>query len=300
MKTMDDNISGEILRWQQKLFGVSVRRQVRLKKLKEFLGGTSGQCCLEVTAGDGMISQGLRRDGGEWTTLVPTPEAKDALGYFIPEEIQVVESECISAPDHTFDTVVIVDALEWMRDDMAFIRECHRVLKTDGRLIVTTARRIPIFFFCGLFRILFGESWKRRGLARGGYTSHSLFDALRNGFDVPDTSSYSTGLVEAPGVFGEVLANKLVRGAYNMPRAIAGAETCYHYVQLVAGGMVIYPIQWFFSVIEKWLLYVLPGHNLIAQTKRRVWRERIIPVLRDGRSIAEAALNTKIGTAAPF
>ena len=292
MKAMDKNLSGEVVRWQEKLFKKSVRRQMRLRKLKELLGAVSNQNCLEICAGDGVISGQFRIDGGNWTTCVPSLEAKASISYFVQENVQILQDEKIDAPDNSFDAVVVVDTLERMRDDRAFIKECNRVLKTDGRLIISVARQ-GIF---GLPRL----GWKRKGLVRPGYSSADFFEVLKDGFDVPETISYSTCCIELPGAFCEWIANKLAGGAYNMPSAEADAETFYHYTKLYALGSMVYPLMWILSKAETVLLFMLPGHNLVAKTKLRVWRERRIPKLIDGRSIAEAALNTKIGTAAAF
>jgi len=297
---MNQNLSSEALRWQEKLFKRSVRRQDRLRKVKHLLGITSNQDCLEVTSGDGVISQQLRLDGGTWTTLATSHDAQASLAYFVKPAAEVLDGSTIHAPDHSFDAVVIIDALERIRDDHAFIKECHRVLKPDGRLVVTAARKMPFSLGGGPLRALLGQSWKRRGLERAGYSAREFFDVLKDGFDVPETSSYSTCCVEFPGLFCEAAANKLAHGPYNMPPANADTEQFYHYTKLYAFGTVAYPFMWLFAKIDKVLQFVLPGHNMVAKTKRRVWRARRAPVLIDGRSIAEAALNTKIGTAAPF
>ncbi|HKL21461.1 MAG TPA: class I SAM-dependent methyltransferase [Tichowtungia sp.] len=299
MKAMDQNLAAEVLRWQEKLFQRSVRRQARFRKIKHLVGVTSNQDCLEVTSGDGVISQQLRLDGGIWTTLASSHDAQASLDYFVPQA-KVLDGETIDAPDGSFDLVVIIDALERIRDDHGFIKECHRVLKPDGRLVVTAARKMNFSVGGGPLRALLGQSWKRRGMERPGYTAHGFFDVLKDGFDVPETNSYSTCLVEVPGLICEAAANMLAGRPYTMPPAHADTEQFYHYTKLYALGTAVYPLMWLFAKIDRVLQMILPGHNMVAKTKRRVWRERRAPVLIDGRSIAEAALNTKIGTAAPF
>lgn len=300
MKAMDHNLSNEVLRWQEKLFRRSVRRQTRLRRVKQLLGSTSNQVCLEITAGDGMLSQQLRLDGGAWTSLVPTPDAKAALEYFVKGKIDVLTDHSIDAPDHAFDVVVIVDVLERMRDDTAFIRECHRVLKPDGRLVITAARKLPLCLGGCPLRAMLGLSWRKIGMVRPGYTPHEFFDVLKDGFDVPETESYSSPLIESPGLICEAAANKLAGGPYNMPPEGADNEQFYQYTKLFAFGTMAYPLMWILSKLEFVFGRILPGTSMVAKTKRRVWRERRTPKLIDGRSIAEAALNTKIGTAAPF
>jgi len=300
MKVMDANLRNEVVRWQEKLFKRSVRRQMRLRQIKELIRITTNQDCLEITAGDGMISARLREGGGRWETLVLTAAAKASLDWFVEDQVELLQGPAIKEADGTFDLVVIVDALERVRDDYAFIKECHRVLKSDGRLVITAARKMS---FCPggcPLRSMLGLSWRAKGLERPGYTSGELFEVLKDGFDVPETDSYSSGCVEVPGLLFEGLANKLVHGPYNMPGANAGTEEFYHYAKLNVLAMLFYPLMWIPSKLEGNLLFFIPGYNMVAKTKRLVWRARKQPVLRDGRSIAEAAINTKIGTAAPF
>lgn len=299
MKEMDDNLRNEVVRWQEKLFRRSVRRQMRLRKLKELVGITTNQSCLEITAGDGMISSRLRESGGRWKTMVFSTAARSSLGWFADDPAELLQGSVIPEEDGAFDLVVIVDSLESVRDDYGFIKECHRVLKPDGRLVITAARKM-VFSGIGLLRAMLGLSWRARGLERTGYSSAEFFEVLKDGFDVPETDSYSTCCIEIPGLFCEAAANKLARGPYNMPGDNAGTEEFYHYTKLNAFAMLVYPLMWLSARLEEKLLIFIPGHNIIAKTKRRVWRVRKQPVLIDGRSIAEAAINTKIGTAAPF
>ena len=300
MKVMDANLRNEVVRWQEKLFNRSVRRQMRLRKLKELIGITTNQNGLEITAGDGMISARLREGGGRWKTLVPSEAVKATVDWFVQDQVEVLHGPTINEPDGTYDVVVIVDVLERVRDDYAFIKECHRVLKSDGRLVVTAARKMGFCIGSCPIRSMLGLSWRAKGFERPGYTSGELFEVLKDGFDVPETDSYSTCCVELPGLFCEAAANKLAHGPYNMPGENTGTEQFYHYTKLNVFASLVYPLMWMLARLEEKLLIFVPGHNLAAKTKRRVWRVRKQPVLIDGRSIAEAAINTKIGTAAPF
>ncbi|MFA6172870.1 MAG: class I SAM-dependent methyltransferase [Kiritimatiellales bacterium] len=300
MKAMDANLRNEVVRWQEKLFKRSVRRQMRLRKLKELIGITTNQTGLEITAGDGMISARLREGGGRWKTLVPSETAKSSVDWFVDDPVEVLQGSVIKEPDGTYDVVVIVDVLERVRDDYAFIKECHRVLKPDGRLVVTATRKMGFCIGGCPFRSMLGLSWRAKGFERPGYTSGELFEVLKDGFDVPETDSFSTCCVELPGLLCEAAANKMAHGPYNMPGENTGTEEFYHYTKLNAFALLVYPLMWMLARLEEKLLIFIPGHNLVAKTKRRVWRVRKQPVLIDGRSIAEAAINTKIGTAAPF
>ena len=297
---MDQNLEGEVVRWQEKLFARSVRRRNRLRQLQQLLGTTAGQDCLEISSGDGMISREMHRDGGNWTVLATDSAAQQALQVFAAEPVRVFSEALAELPDQCMDAVVVVDALERVRDDYGLIRECHRVLRTNGRLVLTTRRKLFLFVGGGAIRALLGLSWRRVGMVRPGYSMREFFDVLKDGFDVPATETYSSCCVEVPGMLCEAAANKVAHGPYNMPAAAAGAGVFSCYAKLCTFAALAVPVMWLSDKMDRMLGGVLPGHNLAAKTKRRVWSERRTPRLVDGRSIAEAAINTKIGTAAPF
>jgi hypothetical protein len=80
-----------------------------------------------------------------------------------------------------------------------------------------------------------------------------------------------------------------------MVREKAGQNELYGYRHVHTLAGIAYPLVWILSKME-----FLPAHKLLVKSRRRLWRPRTQPKLIDGRSIAEAAINTKIGTAAPF
>jgi len=288
---MNKNLSNEVVRWQEKLFKRSIRRQVRLQKIKGFLGATSHQNILEITAGDPLLSSRLHAGGGAWTTLTLDSETATSFSWFIHSEVKVVDEAGIDALDHTYDVVLLTDVLERVRDDRSLIKACHRVLKPEGRLVIHGMQKS----FLGL------DQWIRpmRAWERTGYTSHEFFDVLKDGFDVPETVAYSTYFFEFLGVIGERIANTITGGPYTQPGKDIRSEQFYQYRQLQFLVSSVFPLMWLLGKIDS-MLFFLPGRWVIAKTKRRVWRKRRTPILVDGRSIAEAALNTKIGTAAPF
>ena len=58
------------------------------------------------------------------------------------------------------------------------------------------------------------------------------------------------------------------------------------------------PLFWLAEILDA-VFFFLPDHHMVLRAKRRMmWVPRVTPRLRDGRSIAEAALGSKIGTAA--
>ena len=44
----------------------------------------------------------------------------------------------LSFPDNSFDIIVLFDSVYWLKDQDLFMRECRRVLRKGGRLIIST------------------------------------------------------------------------------------------------------------------------------------------------------------------
>ena len=294
MEEMDNNLNEEIRRWQEKLFTRSIRRTRKLEKIEELVGTTAGMQCLEISSGDGIVSTHLRSLGGSWKTAVTTESASSSLGYSLSEAITLVEHGKLPFEDNSFDMVVIVDALKGIAADHEFIRECHRVLKADAWVVISEDYRRPASL-TALLQRLFGVSPIAKGLKRNGYTTHELYLVLKDGFDVPETITYSNGLLESAATIGEFAQQRLLGGHYWMVRKKPEHDVLYRYRKLHSFAGITYPLLWVFSKLE-----FLPGHKLVVKSRLRPWRPRQQPKLVDGRSIAEATINTKIGTAAPF
>ena len=294
MSDMSINLDEEIRIWQDRLFARSIRRRRKLQEMTDLIGKTLNLHCLEISAGDGIISTGLRSLGGSWKTAAVSSTAGASLGFCTRDPITVVESGRLPFEDGAFDRVVIVDALKGIPDDMEFIRECHRVLKTDGWVIISESRRVPLSFAAFLRRLL-RLSPVNRGQCRNGYSSGELFNLMKDGFDVPETIAYSNGLLESAAVMGEFVQSRLFPDYYWLIGQPAEKDLLYRYRRYNGLAGIVYPLQWCLSLLE-----FLPGHHLLVKSRRRRWRPRLQPKLIDGRSIAEAAINTKIGTAAPF
>jgi SAM-dependent methyltransferase len=99
-----------------------------------------------------------------------------------------------------FDSAVMSEVIEHIRDDKLALRNAFSLLKPNGVLIVTA----PAFMF------LYGEYDRNVGHQRR-YTSQSLTRKLRStGFVVEFTRYWNV-----PGVFGWLLTSKLLGSSPN-------------------------------------------------------------------------------------
>ncbi|MFT5239113.1 MAG: SAM-dependent methyltransferase [Candidatus Promineifilaceae bacterium] len=268
----------EELAWQElHTFRCTLPLQASLREVLRNLDRVDDRECLEVGAVNGAFSQQLRRRGGTWQSLATDSVTAKRVASVLEEDVPVLDRG-LPFEKKRFDIIVIHSALERFSDDVAFIEDCHRVLKPDGRLLVLVARIKP-YTAIRTFRSLFGVTSEFRGHVRPGYTELQLFAVLKNGFDVLHMKSYSRFFSEFVSVFVERLA---------FGRGNSGAIPPGRYPRRVLsiGGF-------FYKIAEQFdmLLLFNRGHRLVAVGKRRGWRPRDAPILVDGRSISEAVLS---------
>jgi len=297
MPNEDQNgaVAGE---WHLKLFRKSLLKQAKLRRIVGLLGATRGEDCLDVGGDNGVVSYHLRALGGTWTSVDMSEKAVESIRKLVGENVKLIQPPALPFPDETFDVLVIIDLLEHVEDDAAFIAECHRVLKPTGRLIVNVPH-IKRFAFLPPIRNMLGLTDDIHGHVRPGYTQSQLFDLLKDGFNVEEVQTYSRFFVEALDTGIRFLADRFGGGAGDPKGTMIDEENFGRMDKLFRVYSILYPFFWLASKLD-YLLFWTRGYCLIARAKCRQWRPRRAPVLRDGRSIAEAALGGKIGSAAPF
>lgn len=262
---------------QAHIFRKSVPLKLRLQEILRALGPAEGLTCLEVGTENGALSQQLRRHGGSWQTVVWSQEEAEAVGRALGEKAHVFSEGGLPFKKKLFDVVVVSDFLERFRDDVAFIEECHKVLKPDGRLIVS-ATRIGAWRPVEVLRSALGQTYHKRGFVRPGYTESELFRVLKSGFDVHVVRAYSRFFVELTDAIVARMDERVRAAAVPGDRGLARLYT-------LAG--VFYRLAYQLDA----LVLFSRGYHFIATAKRRAWRPRNAPVLVDGRSITEAVLS---------
>lgn len=259
------------------LFRKSLPQKMKLYEILNALGSTENQTCLDIGADNGMISYHLRRRGGKWHSAVTSESAMASVRAIVAKNIHVLKSPALPFKDGIFDAVVIVDFLERTESDYSFIEECHRILKPDGRLVVSVSH-VKSWTMIRLLRKIMGQTHEKLGLVRPGYSESQLFSILKHGFDVHNVRSYSRFFVEFTDTVVKFLAGRITLTKED-------GENKLMRLYSVAG-----PLYWLADQLDM-LLFLTKGHSLIAVAKRRVWRPRTTPILIDGRSISEAVLS---------
>ncbi len=142
-KMMDNNS-------EQQQFAFSRINKTVFKLVKEIFPGGK---ILELGSGKGGLTYHLKQAGFDVTASDLDPDNFRVEGV---ECLKIDLEKKFDVPDNSFDGVISIETIEHLEDHFSFIRECNRILKPGGLLIVTTpnilnmASRIR-FFLTGFF-----------------------------------------------------------------------------------------------------------------------------------------------------
>lgn len=285
--------------WHLRLFSKSLLKQAKLAEIVRLLGPTSGQTCLDVGGDNGVIPYYLRQRGGSWHSADLSEKAVESMRKLLGDRVHLLQGSVLPFEDAFFDAVVVIDMLEHLPQDAEFIRQCHRVLKPTGRLIVNVPH-IKRRSVLRPVRRMLGLTDELHGHVRPGYTESQLYDVLKDGFNVEKAHTYSRFFVESLDTLIQFAVRRANRGQEAGSKGVLIDEQDFTRMEkLFRMYSALYPFFWLAAQLDLGLFFTR-GYSLIARASWRPWRPRRAPVLSDGRSIAEAALGGKIGTAAPF
>lgn len=102
-----------------------------------------GKDVLEVASGGGqgltfLADRAHRAVGGDCVRLGLLDTAKQVEGR---ANIAQFDAQALPFREASFDTILILEALYYLRDANQFVEECRRVLRPSGTLIISTVNR---------------------------------------------------------------------------------------------------------------------------------------------------------------
>lgn len=184
--------------WQLQMFSRTLKKQQKLQALLKQLGEVSGQDCLLVTCGDnnGALNWHFRSHGGNWTWGDVAGENLKEMSELLGEEVHHLPEDQFPFADHRFDCVVSIDVLEHLSDDQPFLNELKRVLRPNGKAIVTVPNG-DSRLLANRIKWRLGMTPEVYGHTRAGYTTEELHEAVsRAGLKPMSSSGYSRFFTE--------------------------------------------------------------------------------------------------------
>lgn len=279
-----------------RLFKKSLVQQAKLENLQRLLSPSEGKTCLDIGGDNGVIPYMLRRNGGQWLSLDARPHAVTAMrALFGVEAVFSIEGPELPFEDDTFNTIVVIDHLEHMREDAAFLRDCHRCLRAKGELLILVPHIKKFSLIRGLRKLL-KMTDRQLGHVRPGYRLRDLYDISKDGYDIVESQTFGGFFTEFFQTWIECAAGPLSHRPENKTGPL-DQQDLRKFAHRHRVASLLYPCQLLGRLLDN-LFFFTRNHYLVIKARPRPWIERKRVQMRDGRSIADATINTRIGSAA--
>ena len=159
-----------------------VMNPVRLEYVADHLraagAGLAGARVLDVGCGGGLLSEALAREGADVVALDLAPDLLKVArlhglesGAKVDYRLQSAESLAAEAPGG-FDVVTCMEMLEHVPDPSAVVQACATLLRSGGRLFLSTLNRTPAAFALAIV----GAEYVARLLPKG---THQYRDFIK-------------------------------------------------------------------------------------------------------------------------
>jgi SAM-dependent methyltransferase len=227
------------------------------------LGPTSGLRCLDLGSDNGVVSLLLREGGGSWASGDLTDEAVASIRGLVPDDVHLVEGGRLPFADASFDAVAVVDMLEHVPDEAAFVAEIARITKSGGRLVVNT----PHLRVTALRRLrhALGQTDEKHGHLRPGYTPKRLHELLAGRFELEQHHTYSRFFSELVDTAINVAVERLGKKGSAKGMVVTGADLAKHR-KMFRIYSVLHPFVSGLSRLDA--LVPASGYMLIARARR--------------------------------
>jgi len=261
--------------WQIKMFNKGLKKQLKVRALQKHFGDLAGKECLLITCGDnnGATNIRLREMGGNWTWADFENNSISEMEGLLQEKVHFEDKETgkIHFADNSFDLVVTIDVHEHLEDPSTVTKELRRIVKDDGRVIVTTPngneKKLAV-----RIKHLVGMSAKEYGHFRVGFDVPDLQELLvAAGLKPLRHSSYSKFFTEILELalnftYVKILAKKSKAKVEEGVIAPTTKDQLDSVKKSYRAYALVYPFFWTISQLD-WFLYFTRGHAVIVEAK---------------------------------
>jgi SAM-dependent methyltransferase len=255
--------AGDRRQWAVDLFQKSVLKQRKLRELEVQLGPTEGRRCLDLGSDNGVISLLLRRRGGAWASGDLTDEAVASIRGLVDTDVHKVEGGRLPFPDATFDTVAVVDMLEHVPEEHAFLIELARITRPGGRLVINTPHLKRTLL--RRLRHAIGQTDEKHGHLRPGYTPDRLAELLHGRFVLEHHHTYGHFFSELVDTAINWTVERTGKKGSAKGVVVTGADVAKNR-KLFQLYSLVYPLVWAVTRLDA--LVPASGYMLIATARR--------------------------------
>ena len=247
------------------LFRRSVLKKRKLAEIQRALGPTEGLRCLDLGSDNGVISLMLREAGGRWASADLTDETVASIRGLVGSDVHRADGRRLPFGNAAFDRVVVVDMLEHVPDEGAFVAELGRITKPGGRLVVNTPHLKRTLL--RRLRHALGQTDEKHGHLRPGYTHARLRELLSPGFELEAHRTYSRFFSELVDTANNWGVERLGKKGSSKGMVVTGSDVARH-AKMFRAYSAIYPFVAAFSALDA-LIPWTSGYMIIASARRR-------------------------------
>ncbi len=258
--------------WQLQIAEKSLKKQEKIRAIRDFIEPLDGKTCLEVGCDKGVLSYHLRKWGGNWISIDADEENIRITKELVQENVAYTNGKSLEFPDIHFDCIIAIDFLEHIPTDQEFIYEMNRVLKADGTLYITVPHSEEGLFLNTVRRWL-GFKPEDYGHVREGYALKELQEKLdKGGFTVKESTSFSRFFSEAIELginFGYffLLNRKKHRGGIKGGISPESGDDVARHAKSLKLYSLIYPVVKTIALLDK-LIPFTRGYILMISAKK--------------------------------
>jgi SAM-dependent methyltransferase len=258
--------------WQLQIAEKSLKKKEKIRLIEREISVRPSDVLLDLGCAQGILSYFLREKGGFWVSTDLDFENLKTSRELLGGNIVQMTEEALPFRDRSFDTVVCLDYLEHVDDDLGTLREIRRVLREGGGLVLVTPH-VGTMFVVQRIRLLLGLKLEFYGHKRAGYRLNDLEGKLSAaGFRPLRHKTFSRFFTEflelaLNVVYVHTLSSRPtspLRDGHirpSTPDEFAGRRRAFNLYKLV------YPIVWLISRLDT-LLFFQRGNGVI------IWAEK--------------------------
>lgn len=242
--------------------------QSEVKSVLHFLNTRKGtiRAGLDIGFNHAGVSRTLRQLGGYWMTVEMNEARRASVAPLLEPDTVLTAGRQGELPfeDKQFDVVVVSSSVFTAnpKESAEMIRECHRVIKAGGHIILTVIRKKTTTLGPTLESHATGVPSPSHG-----YSESAVFQLMRDGFDV-------LGFRDSCRFLVQLISSREMR--QRQAGAIPGA-----------GTRILYAIANFFDSL---FLFFTKGYQLTVFGHRKGWREKRSNVLSEVTPVSDAIL----------
>jgi len=260
-----------IVPWQVKLFEKSLMKKEKVRlilKTTDF----SHKKVFDLGCSNGTVSYFLKKTGGKWVHADLDFENLITSKKILLNNLFLFPEDTIPLKGDNFDLVLALDILEHLEDESIILKEIKRILRNNGKVIIST----PIsgkYFILNRLKSMLGLTPEIYGHKREGYSLAKLKEMLKiNGFQVLQSSTYAKFFMELFEIILNILFVKLNKKKKSKLRSgeispSSEADINKNLLLFKVYSTFIYPIVCLITKIDK-LLFFKTGYATFIVAKK--------------------------------